>query len=201
MSAKRAGLGNAGFTLTELLITLGLLSVVLSSVVAVMLGMQRGYVRQREAARGEDALRIAETTILTIFRTAEANPRGMTGPLAPRILANPLSHATFDNVRIVSDFNPPDGDVLDMAEDVLISLAYDTLMVRWQQVSGASQIAIAYPVRSLLFEYYTATGTVPLTATQIALARRVRFVLTAPRHSRTNAMLRRETWVFLRNRR
>ena len=167
MSGRR-GLGNAGFTLTELLITLGLLSVVLSSVVAVMLGMQRGYVRQREAARSEDALRLAETTILTIFRTAEANPRGMTGPLAPRILANPLSHATFDNVRIVSDFNPPDGDALDMAEDVLISVASDSLFVRWQQVSGAVQIAIAYPVRGLLFEYYTATGTVPLTAAQIA---------------------------------
>jgi prepilin-type N-terminal cleavage/methylation domain-containing protein len=197
VSSGRRGLGNAGFTLTELMITLGMLSVVLSSVVAVMLGMQRGYVRQREAARSEDALRVAETTILTIFRTAEANPRGMTGPRAPRILADPLTHGLFDNARIVSDFNPADGDVLDMAEDVLISVANDTLFIRWQQVSGAVAVPIAYPVRSLRFEYYTTTGTVPLTAAQISLARRVRFILTAPRHSRTNAMLRRD----LRNRR
>jgi prepilin-type N-terminal cleavage/methylation domain-containing protein len=201
MSAPSRGLGTGGFTLIELLISLGLLSVVLGSVVAVMVSMQRGYIRQRDAAKAEDALRVAETTLLTIFRSAEANPRGMTGPLAPRILANPLSHATFDNVRVVSDFNPADGDVADPVEDVLISISNDTLLVRWQAVSGASATAVAFPIRTLLFEYFTATGTVPLTAVQISLARRVRITLTAPRHSRTNAMLRRETWVFLRNRR
>jgi prepilin-type N-terminal cleavage/methylation domain-containing protein len=195
-----ARLGRAGFTLTELMLSLGLLAVVLSSVMGVVVNMQRGYIRQREAARGEDALRVAETTILTVFRTAEANPRGITGAMAPRILANPLNRAAFDNVRILSDFNPVDGDVTDLLEDVLVHVTNDTLFIRWQSGAG-SGVPVASPVRSLLFEYFTATGTVPLTAAQIALARRVRFTLTAPRHSRTAALLRRETWVFLRNRR
>jgi prepilin-type N-terminal cleavage/methylation domain-containing protein len=195
-----ARLGRAGFTLTELMLSLGLLAVVLGSVMGVVVNMQRGYIRQREAARGEDALRVAETTILTVFRTAEANPRGITGAMAPRILANPLGRTAFDNVRILSDFNPVDGDVTDLLEDVLIHVTNDTLFIRWQSGAG-SGVPVASPVRSLLFEYYTATGTVPLTAAQIALARRVRFTLTAPRHSRTAALLRRETWVFLRNRR
>lgn len=193
-------LGRAGFTLTELMISLGLLAVVMTSVVGVTLNMQRGYIRQREAARAEDALRVAETTILTVFRTAEANPRGMVGPLAPRILANPMARPVFNNVRVVSDFNPVDGQVTGNLEDVLIHVTNDTLFIRWQSGAGTG-VPVASPVRSLLFEYYTATGTVPLAAAQIGLARRVRFTLTAPRHSRTNALLRRETWVFLRNRR
>lgn len=193
-------LGRAGFTLTELMISLGLLSVVLASVMAVVLSMQRGYVRQREAARTEDALRAAETAIVTILRTAEANPSGIKGFNAPRILANPLGHATFDNVRVVSDFNPPDGDVADRLEDVLLSIANDTLFIRWQAGAGTG-VPVAYPVRTLLFEYYATGGTVPLTAAQIGTARRVKLTLTAPRHSRTTALARRETWVHLRNRR
>jgi prepilin-type N-terminal cleavage/methylation domain-containing protein len=192
-------LGRAGFTLTELLVSLGLLSVVLTSVMAVVVNMQRGYVRQRESARTEDALRAAESAIITILRTAESNPRGITGFNAPRILADPLGHSKFDNLRVVSDFNPPDGDVADQLEDVLVSIANDTLYIRWQ--AGAGNLPVAYPVRTLTFEYYTAAGTVPLTAAQIATARRVRFILTAPRHSRTTALARRETWVYLRNRR
>lgn len=190
----------AGFTLAELLVSITILGVILSSVMAVVLNMQRGYVRQREAARAEDALRVAETALTTILRTAEANPRGITGFNAPRILANPLSHATFDNLRVVSDFNPPDGVVTGMLEDVLVWINNDTLLVRWQSGAGTG-VPIAYPVRSLLFEYYTAVGTVPLGPAAIGTARRVKFTLTAPRHSRTTALLRRETWVYLRNRR
>lgn len=195
-------LGRAGFTLTELLISLGLLSIVLAAVMAVVVNMQQGYVNQREAARGEDALRLAESALITILRTAESNPRKIVGFNAPRILANPLSHATFDNVRVVSDFAAPgpDGDVADRLEDVLVSVANDTLYIRWQAGVGIGE-PVAYPVRSLLFEYYTANGTVPLTAAQIGTARRVRFILTAPRHPRTTALVRRETWVYLRNRR
>lgn len=192
--------GRAGFTLTELLVSLGLLSIVLASVMAVVVNMQKGYVNQREAARAEDALRLAESALITILRTAESNPLAMTGFNAPRIVANPLGHATFDNIRVVSDFNLPDGDVADNLEDVLVSVVADTLKIRWSAGVGVG-VPVAYPVRSLLFEYYTANGTVPLTAAQIGTARRVRFILTAPRHPRTTALLRRETWVYLRNRR
>lgn len=192
--------GRAGFTLAELLVSLVLLGIVLTSVMGVVLSMQRGYVRQREAARTEDALRVAETAIVTIMRTAGSNPRGILGFNAPRILASPRGHTTFDEVRVVSDFNPPDGDVADRLEDVFVSIANDTLYIRWQAGVGVGE-QVAYPVRSLLFEYYTAAGTVPLTAAEIGLARRVRFILTAPRHSRTTALARRETWVYLRNRR
>lgn len=203
-------LGRTGFTLTELLVSLALLSVVLTSVMAVVLNMQRGYVRQREAARTEDALRAAETAIVTILRTAESNPMALTGFNAPRILTDPLGHGTFDNLRVVSDWNLPDGLVTGLAEDVLIHVVGDTLCIRWQAGGGGAAscggtvatrgVPVAYPVRSLAFEYYTAAGTVPLTTAQIGTARRVRFILTAPRHSRTTALMRRETWVFLRNR-
>lgn len=196
-------LGRAGFTLTELLVSLTLLGVVLTSVMAVVANMQRGYARQREVARAEDGLRVAESTILTILRTAESNPRGMTGFNAPRILADPLGHGTFDNLRVVSDFNPPDGDVTDPLEDVVVSISSDTLYIRWQACAGCTAVPVAYPVRSLLFEYYTASGTTPLAAAQIGTARRVKVTITAPRHydAGNSGLLRRETWVYLRNRR
>ena len=100
--------GRAGFTLIEMMISLTLLAIVLGGLTTVMVGMQRGYTRQRETARSEDALRNAELTISSILRYAGANPRNLTGAGAPRI--DPFG-PPFDSLRVVADFNPADADV------------------------------------------------------------------------------------------
>src|SRR5687768_6487558 len=121
-----------GFTLAELMVALTLFGVVMTAIMGVVLNMQRSFVRQRENARAEDAMRLGETTLTTVLRAAAANPRGMTGASAPRLDPDPLAHGIFDNIRVVSDFNPPDGDVNDPLEDVLVYQLSDTLFIRWQ---------------------------------------------------------------------
>jgi prepilin-type N-terminal cleavage/methylation domain-containing protein len=183
----------AGFTLIELLISITMLAIVLGAMTTSMVSMQRGYTRQREVVRSEDALRSAEMIISSILRTAGANPRGIAGPgidpLAPPFIA----------LRVRADFNPTDGDVLDPLEDVQISALNDTLFVSWQQ--GVAATPVAFPVRTLLFQYDSSGTVLNTNADVIRAARRVRVRIEAPRHSRTTLLARRDSWVYLRNRR
>jgi type II secretory pathway pseudopilin PulG len=194
-----------GFTLVEVLISLTMLAAVLGGVVSVMMSMQRGYVRQREVARTEDALRVAELTITRILQSAGSNPLNMAGGAANSPRIDPYS-APFDSLRVVSDFNPVDGTTDDLLEDMLVYTANDTLYVRWQ--AGALPVPVAFPVRTLLFQYDSAgtvlatpTGTITTPGVIPRAATRVRVRLEAPRHNRTNVLARRDTWVYLRNRR
>jgi hypothetical protein len=165
-----------------------------------MISMQRGYTRQRETARSEDALRHAELIVSSILRSAGSNPLNLTGASAPRL--DPGA-PPFDDLRVVADFNPVDGDVLDLLEDVEVSVLNDTLFVRWQ--AGADPAPVAFPVRSLTFEYDSSGpggSTVLTTNADVArAANRVRVRLEAPRHSQTAVLARRDSWIQLRNRR
>src|SRR5918994_3385728 len=186
-----------GFTLVEVMIALTMLAIIMGGVVSTMVSMQRGYIRQREVARTEDALRIAELTITRILQSAGSNPLNIVPTAAnpPRI--NPYT-APFDSLQVVADFNPVDADVNDLLEDMLVYALNDTLFVRWQ--SGGAVSPVAFPVRTLLFQYDSA-GTVladPIVIRRAAT--RVRVTLEAPRHNRTNLLSRRDTWVYLRNR-
>jgi type II secretory pathway pseudopilin PulG len=187
-----------GFTLVEVMISLTMLAAIMGGVVSVMMSMQRGYIRQREVARSEDALRVAELTITRILQTAASNPLNIPSTAAnpPRI--DPLA-APFDTLRVVADFNPVDGDVNDLLEDMTVYALNDTLFVRWQ--NGGAVAPVAFPVRSLLFQYDSA-GTIlndPVIIRRAAT--RVRITLQAPRENRNNILARRDTWVYLRNRR
>jgi prepilin-type N-terminal cleavage/methylation domain-containing protein len=184
-----------GFTLIEVMISLTMLGVIMGAVVGTMTSMQRGYIRQREVARTEDALRVAELTITRILQAAGSNPLNMTVGV-PRI--DPLV-SPFEAVRVYADYNPVNGNTNDPLEDVQVWAAFDTLFVRWQ--NGAEATPIAFPVRSLLFQYDSA-GTVRTVPAEITrAATRVRVTIMAPRHSQTTVLARRDTWVYLRNRR
>jgi prepilin-type N-terminal cleavage/methylation domain-containing protein len=192
------GQARAGFTLIELVISLTMLSVVMTAMIGTMLSMQRGYVRQRETARSEDALRHAELTITSILRSAAANPRNIpAGADLPRI--DPLAGAPpFTSLRVLSDYNQADGNVTGPLEDVQVWAATDTLFVRWQ--AGQPAAPVAFPVRSLLFAYDSNGTALVTSASVMRAATRVRITLTAPRHSQSNVLARRDTWVYLRNR-
>ncbi len=186
----------AGFTLIELMISLTLLAIVMGGLTTAMVSMQRGYTRQRETARSEDALRSGKLIISSILRYAGANSRNMTGASAPRI--DPLA-PPFDTLRVVADFNPADADVADLLEDVLVYAKNDTLYVRWQ--AGAAVAPVAWPVRTLAFQF-DSSGTILATNTDVArAATRVRVTLEAPKHTRTTQLARRISWVYMRNRR
>lgn len=193
-----------GFTLVEVMISLTMLAVIMGGVVSTMTSMQRGYIRQREVAQSEDALRVAELTITRILQTAGSNPRNIpsTDANVPRIV--PYT-APFDSLRVVADFNPVDNDTQDLLEDMLVYVLSDTLFVVWQR--GTAPAPVAFPVRSLLFQYDSA-GTILTTTAGGVLTpgvipratTRVRVTLEAPRHNRTNLLARRDMWVYLRNR-
>ena len=193
-----------GFTLVEVMISLTMLAIIMGGVVSTMTSMQRGYIRQREVAQSEDALRVAELTITRILQTAGSNPRNMAAGAANSPRIDPYT-APFDTLRVVADFNPVNCVTTDLLEDMLVYALNDTLFVRWQ--SGGAEVPVAFPVRSVLFQYDSAGTILTTTAGGVLtpgviprVTTRVRVTLEAPRHNRTNLLARRDMWVYLRNR-
>ena len=102
-------------------------------------------------------------------------------------------------VMVRSDFNPADAVLDDMLEDVSFRVLSDTLQVRW--IAGGSFQALAYPVRSISFEYFD-QAFAPLTTTATAAnAIAVRFTISAPENPKSAIVRSRQTWVYLQNRR
>lgn len=157
---------------------------------------QRDFVRQRDVNRALDVLRTAEISIVEVLRQAGSDPfdtgEGLLDP-------DPLNHGAFDNLRVKSDFNPADADFDDPLEDVAFWVAGDTLYVRWE--SGGDAEALAHPVESLTFEYFSMNGTPITTAAMVGWAKSVRVTLGADRGTRSAVEDWRQTWVDLRNRR
>jgi prepilin-type N-terminal cleavage/methylation domain-containing protein len=188
----------AGYTLVELMVAMVLLAVVMVALFGTIMSVQRDYSRQRDTMKASETLRYAEGVVSSVLRAAESNPRGIDSTLV-RLDPNPLNRAAFDNIRVRADFNPADGDVNDPLEDVLLSTANDTLYVRWR-ASGPVE-PLAYPVRSLRFDYYSATGVALTQRAQVDTAKRVKVTMTAPGNSKTpGGLYQKEAWVFLRNR-
>lgn len=189
------GRGIRGFTLIEMMITITLLSVVIGGILGVVIGVQRDYVRQRDVQRSQEALRAAETAITTVLRSAKADPFE-TGNAT--IDPDPLGHASWDNLRVVSDHNPADGDFADPLEDVQFWVDADSLKVRWQ--SGGPAQVLAYPVQEVRFDYYDDDGGTLTTAAAVdSFAARVQVTMRADRGVRSSAVDRLETTVHLRN--
>jgi prepilin-type N-terminal cleavage/methylation domain-containing protein len=183
----------SGFTLIELIISMVLLGIMLAALFGTVTHTQQRYVQQRITTRSHETLGMAELTMTRLFRSARSDPKEakLSG-----ITPNPLNHATWDNVAIRSDFNPADGDVNDLMEDVQLSTANDTLFVRWQK-NGATT-PMAYPVRSILFEYYSTSGVKLNNVADVVGAARVKFTISVP--GKPGApLVTRTTWATIRN--
>ena len=183
-----------GFTLMEVMIALALLTVVMGSLFTLIIRAQREYVRQREAVRAHDGLRVAEGAIASVLRSAGADLYERGGA---SIDPDPLGRGEFDNLRVISDFNPADGDTADLYEDVQIWIRGDTLKARWQAGEAARPMVV--PVRSLRFWYYAQDGTEITDPDLVGEATRARFRIETPKDARTGTHERREAWVYLRN--
>ncbi|MDX1744525.1 MAG: prepilin-type N-terminal cleavage/methylation domain-containing protein [Halobacteriales archaeon] len=182
-----------GFTLVEMLIAIVILGVVLVAVLGLVLSAQGEYVRQRDINRGQDALRNAEASITTALRSAKADPYETGSALLD---PDPSGDGDFDDLRVVSDFNPADGDVADPLEDIEFWLDSDTLMVRWQ--SGGDSEALAYPVEDLRFTYYDASDT-EITSSVGSDAVKVKVEIQVERGALSTTSDQLESWVYLRN--
>ena len=185
-----------GFSLVELIVALTMFSLIMAAMMSVVLNLQRKYVEQRERVRAQESLRVAQMTLAPLLRSAGADPlnTGLTS-----VNVDPNNDGVFNDLQIKSDFNPMDGDVNDPLEDVHVFVKNDTLWVRWQ--AGTANQPLAWPIRSLLFEYYANNGTKFTDAAQTVGATRARFIIESPRDARTGQLERVESWwVNLRNR-
>jgi prepilin-type N-terminal cleavage/methylation domain-containing protein len=187
----------SGFSLVEMVIALTLSSLVVAAFFGAIAAMQRQYRGQRDTRMAEEALRTAEQVLRTVLQTAVADPL-LTGQAL--LDPDPMGNAgAFDDLRVKSDFNPPDGDFDDELEDVRVRVQADSMMVQWSN-SGSYQ-PLVYPVRSITFEYFDAAGTPLTTPAAAANAKSVRFTISAPESPVSNTLRSRQTWVFLQNRR
>jgi prepilin-type N-terminal cleavage/methylation domain-containing protein len=185
-----------GFTLIELLVTLVLASVLAMILFGTIGSAQRQYRGQRDARAAEQSIRAAEQVLRLVVQAASADPYGTGLALLD---ADPLNAGQFNNVRVRADYNPPDGAFTGKLEDVIIRVVADTLQVRWS-ASEAYQ-PLAYPVRSLTFSYFDATGAALTTKATAAKAAAVRVRIAAPTEPGSNTLLRRDTWIYMRNHR
>lgn len=193
-TAATLGRASAGFTLVEMVVSIALLSIVVGSLVSVVLSSQRSYDRQANVNRSQENLRAAESSIVTILRAAKADPYETGSALLD---PDPLNHGKFDNVRVVSDFNPADGDFSDPMEDVLFYLMGDTLKVRWQ--AGTEALSLAWPITLLDFDYFDTAGTAITDPAAVGTATRARVTIVADKGPRTDALDRLQSWVYMRN--
>jgi prepilin-type N-terminal cleavage/methylation domain-containing protein len=196
MMKPRKGRNRPGFSIMEMMVATAIFTIVMGSLMSVVIDLQRRFVDQRERVRAQESLRVAQMTLAPLMRSAGADPKGtaLTG-----MEVDPDNNGIFDDIRIKTDFNPIDGDVADVLEDVHVYVASDTLWIRWQ--TGQAAQPLAFPIKSLRFEYYGNNGAKMLTVPETVGATRARFILESPRDARTKQLERTEAWwVNLRNR-
>jgi prepilin-type N-terminal cleavage/methylation domain-containing protein len=185
-----------GFSIVEMIISLSVGSIVAAAIFGTIAIMQRQYRTQRETRTVEDGMRVAEQMLRTVLQGAGADPRSI-GVTALDPLT--LTAGKGNQIRVRSDFNPANAAVTDTLEDVSVRVVADTLQVRW--IAGGLFQALAYPVRSISFEYFDQAFT-PLTTTATAAnAIAVRFTINAPENPKSSIVRSRQTWVYLQNRR
>lgn len=195
--------GRAGFSLLEMLVSTVILMAVMTALGTTMVVQQRDYISQRYWRRADEAARSALAVVETAVRNAGANPRQIASlftSLSPpgSLHPNPMGAGQWNNVQVRADFNPTDGDVLDLYEDVRVWAANDTMFVRWTAAGSAEPVAM--PVRTLAFQYFRHDGSQVTTLGTIGEATRVRVTVTAPVGLTGTRTLRRSGWVYLRNR-
>lgn len=182
-----------GFSLIELMIAMTLLSIVMGAVVSVIVRVQRDYARQRIRSDAMTALRSSELLLSRVFRTAGADPNRIN---VVGIVAEP---AGAGSVRVRADFNPADGDVADLLEDVQFDLSGGVMRVRWQ--AGGAVTPLVQPVSSLAFEYFRRDGSQITNLANADSARRVRITITSPITTDVGgaSTLQSVVWAYVRN--
>jgi hypothetical protein len=136
-----------------MIVSLMLLGVLMSPMLGTILASQRGFVESREKARAAGSVRYAHLALTRFMRLAGSSPVGL--PL-PGIDPDPDGDGIYNDVRLRSDYNPPDGDTDDAGEDLIFFLRADTMMVK--AGDGGTEEPYLIGVDSLAFEYFDRDG-------------------------------------------
>jgi hypothetical protein len=143
----------SGFSTLGMIVSLMLLGLLMSPMLGTIVSAQRGFVSNRDRARAAGSVRYAHLSLTRFMRLAGSSPVGL--PL-PGIDPDPDGDGNFNDVRLRSDYNPPDGDIDDPGEDMIFFLRADTMFV--QAGAGATEEPYLIGVDSLLFEYFDRDG-------------------------------------------
>ena len=110
---------DCGFSLIEMVITLAILAIVLGVVGQTVFRVQQSYLRTRTAVEGQNNARSALDLITRLVRQAGNNPRNNATVVPLTVMA---AGGRVDQIRIRSDWNPPNGLLNGAYEDVQFSL-------------------------------------------------------------------------------
>jgi hypothetical protein len=143
----------AGFSTIGMIVAFVLLGLLLAPMLGTILSAQRGFVESRDRARAAGNVRYAHLSLTRFMRLAGSSPVGL--PL-PGIDPDPGGDGVFNDVRLRSDYNPPDGDIDDAGEDLTFFLRADTMFVKSGEAGAEEPFLIG--VDSLAFEYFDREG-------------------------------------------
>lgn len=147
-----------GFSLAETLVVTVVLVVALGIATSLFVQGNSTYAAQRQF---DDARNNASAALDMTVRLL----RGAT-----TIFPDPDGNLAADSVRVVSDWNPKDGDTTDSYEDVRFTVANGRLFK--QEPADAAPVAFAEGIASIAFAYFSSAGVqlaTPWTANQNAL--------------------------------
>ena len=148
-----------GFSLIEMLVATAVLVIAMGIAVQIFVQGNNAYVMQRDFDDARSNAGAALDMTVRLLRSART--------IAP----DPDGNLTADSIRVVSDWNPRDGDTTDAYEDVRFTVANGTLFK--QEPADAAPVAFADRIGSIAFTYRNAVGTLvaaPWTAPQSQLA-------------------------------
>ena len=129
-----------GFTLVEFLISSLVMTLVLSSAVALSTQIQQSYQSDLDGSVVEQEARFALDWIARDLRPAGSNPYGAAGAF---LVMDPNGGVdTGDSIHVQADINPPNGVVTDPGEDITIALNTLTDVITRQDPNGADPAAL-----------------------------------------------------------
>lgn len=161
-----------GFTLVELILSLSLLTLLMGIVFNLIWRLQRGYTHEKQIAEMQQNQRFAMEFISRTLRTAGNNPEGIA---LDKITLDSDGNGQNDDIRIESDFNPPDGDILDDGEDVMFRVAESALRYR-NGPPGMPETVLVGNITGLTFAAFDGNGN---STADVNLMTRITLTITA----------------------
>lgn len=151
-----------GFTLIELMVTLGVMGILMTSLYSSFTSQHRTYAAQNRKVEMMQSARASIDIMAREIRSARFKEIGTE--------LNGIPVATANTIRILADFNE-DGDTSDEKED--ITYAYDIQNLQITRTTPSETVVFCYDVTGLAFSYTMADGSVTSTPSNTADIRKV----------------------------
>lgn len=144
-------LGSAGFSLAEVLIALGLLSIFMAAVIGLFISIETSYATQNAAAGLQQVVRTGMDIMTHQIRMAGYNPMKIVRPIGSEVGFQQDSTDNYIHFSYDLDMD----STLDTNEDIAYMLVDNKLKL---QKSGGNRITLIDNVSELKFSYLDQDG-------------------------------------------